>query len=44
MQRAVAYMRGKGSHPYPLEEAVRDSYMAILMQRAACTGETVNGE
>ncbi len=44
MQRAVAYMRGKGGHPYPLEEAVRDSYMAILMQRAACTGETVNGE
>ena len=35
MQKMHAYTQGKGANPYPLEEAIQDSYMAIMMQKSA---------
>ena len=35
MQKMHAYTQGKGANPYPLEEAIQESYMAIMMQKSA---------
>lgn len=35
MQKIHAYTQGNGANPYPLEEAIQDSYMAIMMLQSA---------
>lgn len=35
MQKMYAYTQGDGANPYPLEEAILDSYMAIIMLKSA---------
>ena len=35
MQKMYAYTQGDGANPYPLEEAILDSYMAIMMLKSA---------
>lgn len=35
MQKMYAYTQGNGANPYPLEEAIQDSYMAIMMLQSA---------
>ena len=37
-----AYARGEAESPYPLEEALQDAYMAILLRQAASEGTTVH--
>lgn len=36
MQKMYAYTQSTGANPYPLEEAIQDSYMAIMMLKRAC--------
>jgi len=38
MQKMYAYTQGNGVNPYPLEEAIQDSYMAIMMLKSAEKG------
>ena len=38
MQKMYAYTQGDGANPYPLEEAIQDSYMAIMMLKRAEKG------
>ncbi|MBR0030763.1 MAG: Gfo/Idh/MocA family oxidoreductase [Treponema sp.] len=38
MQKMYSYVQGKAANPYPLEEAVQDSFMAILMQKSIESG------
>ena len=40
MQKMYAYTQGDGANPYPLEEAIQDSYMAIMMLKSAEKGKT----
>ena len=40
MQKMHAYTQGDGANPYPLEEAIQDSYMAIMMLKSAEKGKT----
>ena len=35
MQKMYDWTQGKGENPYPLEEAIQDSYMAIMMLQSA---------
>ena len=35
MQKMYDWTQGKGENPYPLEEAIQDSYMAIMMLKSA---------
>ena len=44
MKDTCAYARGLGPSPYPLEEALTDAYMALLLKQAADSGETVSSE
>ena len=39
MQKMYAYTQGDGANPYPLEEAILDSYMAIMMLKSAEKGK-----
>ena len=41
LEQMRAYAKGKGENPYPLEEAIADSYGAILMKEAANTKESI---
>lgn len=40
MQQTALYARGQKDSPYPLDEAVFDAYMAIVLQRAVESGKT----
>ncbi len=44
MEDAFAYANGIKEPDYPLCEALQDAYMAILMQEACKTGQTVSSE
>ncbi|MDO4414721.1 MAG: hypothetical protein Q4C20_06540 [Erysipelotrichaceae bacterium] len=44
LKRMDAYVKGNGENPYPLKEALADSYTAILMRRAAESRETQKSE
>ena len=39
--RMAAYVHNNGPEPYPLQEALQDSYMALLMQEASDSGKMV---
>lgn len=41
---AAAYARGEKTLAYPLENALQDAYMAILLQEAVATGKTIESE
>ena len=41
MQRMGAYLQGKDSGPYSFAEAAQDQYLALLMDQAARSGETL---
>lgn len=42
--RMSAYVRGQGIEPYPLKDALQDSYMALLMQQAVDSNALVKSE
>lgn len=44
LQEMADYVRGEGKNPYPLEEALQDSFMAILMHKAEASGERLSSE
>ena len=43
MQKMSAYTQGTGATPYPLEEAIQDSYMAIQMLQSVRKGKSILG-
>ena len=44
MKMTAEYAKGIAETPYPLDEALQDSYMAILLRISAETGKTVKSE
>ena len=42
MIRTAKYSRGNAAEPYPLKDALQDSYMAILLQRAIESGNKIS--
>ncbi len=44
MRRMAAYARGTDGEPYPLREALQDSYMAVLMRKADESGRQICSE
>ncbi|WP_417308275.1 Gfo/Idh/MocA family protein [Devosia sp.] len=42
MQRMDAYLKGKDAGPYSFAEAAQDQYLALLMEQAARSGETLH--
>ncbi|MCQ2412060.1 MAG: Gfo/Idh/MocA family oxidoreductase [Sphaerochaetaceae bacterium] len=44
MQGTYRYAKGQAGSPYPLEKALQDAYIMILMQKADQSGEKVKSE
>lgn len=41
MCKTAEYAKGIADHPYPLEEALQDAYMTVLMKKSEGTGKPV---